>query len=241
MMDREAAFRLVYRVYRQNGLQQQNPNQMRVLPQHLLSTTQVFIAKAGHQVISTLSLVVDNARHGVPMESTFQQQIAHRRATNIKFGEVCCFADGNRGFRSFFRELGELTRLMVQYARGQGIAQLLVAVHPHHARFYTRMMGFERIGPVTRYPGVRHRPAVPLCLDFEHIDRHPPVCYGRYFAERISSDELVPQSMTMGERAYFARMIDATAIGKEGLAAGQRTAVLWQPMLWRTPPDAAAG
>ena len=241
MTDREAAFRLVYRVYRQCGLQQVNADQIRVLPQHLLSTTQVFVGKAGDEVVSTVTLVVDDARHGVPMEAVYQRPIAQRRALKIRFGEVCCFADRSRRFRNFLRQPCELTRLMAQYARSQGVEQLLVAVHPRHARFYTRMMGFEPIGPVTSYPGARHQPAIALCLDFERIDQHPPPCYRRYFAEKIPVDELVPQAMTAVERSYFARMIDVAAIADGHFDVRQGEPAKWRPDLWRLPPDAAAG
>jgi len=205
--ERAAAFRLVYKSYLRAGLGEPNPYEMRVTPYHLLPTTEVFIALLRGEAIFTVSLVVDG-QLGLPMESVYRRLVAARRAQGLLIGEVSCLADRRSHFRRFFPVFLRLTRVMVQYARRQGLDELLVAVHPKHARFYQRFMSFEMIGEETAYPAVRNHPAVALSLDFAQIDRERPENYHTFFGEPLPDEELQPRPITKAQREYFRRMVD---------------------------------
>jgi hypothetical protein len=103
---------------------------------------------------------------------------------------------------------------MVQTARLRGVDQLLVAVHPHHAKFYERFMAFEEIGQERSYEAVCGNPAVAMCLDFERIDRARPRNWNRFFSEPIPRQLLQKHVMPDEERRYFQALME-----HDGLAA----------------------
>lgn len=187
--DRMAAFRLVYEHYFQIGLIRSNPFRLRVTSYHLLPTTQVFVAVQNEKPICTLSLIADGAL-GLPMEAIYPEEVERSRSQGLFVGEVSALAGCTGDFRSFLPLFVQLTRLMAQFARRQGMHQFLIAVHPKHASFYERFMGFERIGPVRSYPFVQNAPAVACCLDFDRIDRDRPKCWYDFFGTPLPESEL---------------------------------------------------
>lgn len=213
---REAAFRLIYNAYVRSGLGVPNPYQMRVTPYHLLATTTIFMAElCGHEcghgdpgeVFSTVSLVGDGEL-GLPLERNYSREVTERRSAGLRLAEVSCLADRRQDFRRFFPVFCALNRWMIQFARAQRYDQVLVAVHPKHARFYVRNMGFEPIGGLTNYATVCNRPAVALCYDFKRNDRTPFPYYDRFFGEQIPLDDLQPAPMSKREVEFFGTMID---------------------------------
>jgi len=213
--ERRDAFRLVYEAYLRSGLARENRHRMWVTPYHLLPTTQTFVAllrnaSVAGKVISTVSLVGDG-QLGLPIESVFPEEVALRRELarerGMRIAEVTSLADRRTHFRRFLPVFCELNRHMAQHARLHGIDQLLVAVHPRHARFYVRYLGFQACSEVRAYPSVRNHPAVALCLDFAHIDQFPPDCYDRFFGEQIDPAHLKPCEMSDSDRKFFARAV----------------------------------
>jgi hypothetical protein len=211
-IQREAAFRLIYDAYVRSGLGVPNLYQMRVTPYHLLPTTTIFNAEwtggqADGEVFSTVSLVGDGEL-GLPLERVYTAEVAERRAAGLRLAEVSCLADRRQDFRRFFPVFCALNRWMIQFARAQRYDQVLVAVHPKHARFYLRNMGFEPIGGLTNYPTVCNRPAVALCYDFQRNDRTPFPYYDRFFGAQLPLDVLQPAPMSPREVRLFGAMID---------------------------------
>jgi len=203
---REAAFRRVYLSYLRAGLMEPNRHQMRVTPYHLVPTTDVFIAVLGREVISTISLIRDG-QLGLPLESVYRYEVDRRRAEGKLLAEVSCLADRRSNLRRFFPVFIELCRWMVQCARLRGVEELLVAVHPRHARFYERYMAFERVGDETSYPAVCDRPAVALSLDFARIDCHKPASYNRFFGSPIRPELLRPAVLSPQEQEHFRQRV----------------------------------
>jgi len=205
--ERASAFRLVYKSYLEAGLGEPNAYRMRVTPYHLLPTTDVFVATLDGVAVFTVSLIIDG-RLGLPMESVYPDEVTTRRERGVLLGEVSCLADRRSQFRGFFPVFLRLSRVMVQYARRRGVEELLVAVHPKHARFYRRYMDFRTIGGQTAYPTVRNHPAVALSLNFDRIDRERPKAYDTFFGLPIPEEQLEPQPMSRADREYFRPMID---------------------------------
>jgi len=200
--DRLAAFRLVYERYRQVDLIKPNPFGVRVLPHHLLPTTAVFVATVNLRAICTVTLLGDG-QYGLPMEQIYAREVNDRRGQNLNVGEVSCLAFDPMPVDKFLRVFMQLTRVMAQYARTHGMHQFLIAVHPQHARFYERFMGFEQIGALKYYPSVCDAPAVACCLDFARIDRERPKCYESYFGQALPAEELPRCRMSDDELEYF--------------------------------------
>lgn len=210
--DREAAFSLIYQAYVRSGLGVPNAHQKRVTPYQLLPTTTIFNAKltTGEEtgfVFSTVSLVCDGTL-GLPLEKIYPDLVAHKRAQGFRLAEVSCLADRRRDIRRFFSVFCALNRWMIQFAREAGVDQVLVAVHPKHARFYTRNMGFKVVGDVAQYPSVCNRPAVPLCFDFARNDESHFPYYDRFFASPIPREQLLSTPPTSMEIAEYQKWID---------------------------------
>jgi len=223
--ERASAFRLVHNSYVRAGLGESNEYKMRVTPYHLLPTTEVFIAVCEGETIFTVSLVADGEL-GLPMESIYAREVALRREQGLLVAEVSCLADRRDQLRGFFPVFLRLSRLMAQYARKRGLHQLLVAVHPKHARFYQRFLHFQPIGREKAYPTVRNHPAIALGLDFGWIERERPETHDRFFGQPLPDEQLRPQPISMAECDFFRPALDPSfdlvLIGEAdyGLATG---------------------
>jgi hypothetical protein len=210
--ERESAFRLIYEAYTRAGLGQPNDAGMRVTPYHLLPTTTIFIAtldsgpEAG-TVFSTVSLVIDGA-FGLPLERVYDTEVHRRRNEGLRLAEVSCLADRRLDLRRFFPVFVALNRWMIQFAQAQAVDQVLVAVHPKHARFYTRNLGFEAIGGLTSYPTANNRPAVALSFNFHRNHRDTCAYYQHFFHDPIAPQLLQPMPMSEAEMRYFGPMVD---------------------------------
>ncbi|MEA1950843.1 MAG: hypothetical protein U9N87_05630, partial [Planctomycetota bacterium] len=110
-----------------------------------------------------------------------------------------------RSFPVFLR----LCRFTAQYAWHIGVHQLLVAVHPRHARFYKRFMDFEPIGEQRSYPSVRNHPAIAMMLDMQRLHRERSESYHTLFAPAIDQEHLKPQPITDLQRDYFSLIVDS--------------------------------
>ncbi|NIP85114.1 MAG: hypothetical protein GTO03_05965 [Planctomycetales bacterium] len=214
--DLEGAFRLIYQAYLRSGLATSNRFGMRVTPYHLLSTTDVFLAKCRHEPICTASLVADGD-YGLPMESVYADQVRQRRAAGLRLGEVTCLADRRRDVARFFPVFVRLARLLVQTARHRGLDQILVAVHPRHARFYERYLAFEAIGDERAYPHACGNPAVALCLDFQRADILAHTgrwdhSYQQFFGTRIPTRHMHAPARIAADQDHFRKMVDPRAL-----------------------------
>ncbi len=205
--ERAGAFRLVYESYLRSGLGEPNPYRMRVTPYHLLPTTEVFLATYLGTPIFTLSLVVDGAL-GLPMECIYADEVGRRRERGLRFGEVSCLADRRSQFRGFFPVFLGLSRLMAQHAWRRGLDELLVAVHPRHARFYRRFMAFVPFGGLRAYPTVRNRPAIALCLNFDRVDRERPKSFDTFFGQWLPDEQVEAHPIPPEDAEYFRPMVD---------------------------------
>jgi len=208
---RTGAFRLAYHAYLRAGLCSPNRAEMRITPYQLLPATDVIVAELDGQVVSTLSLVRDGEL-GLPLEAIYRREVDERRRSGIRMAEASCLADRRRDEARFFGLFCELCRVMVQMADREGIQQLLIAVHPRHARMYCRAMGFTQIGDDRGYPAVNGHPAVALCLDFEYIKTERPAVWERFVGRPLPEEVLRAQPLSAADCRYFssiARGIDA--------------------------------
>ena len=86
--------------------------------------------------------------------------------------------------------------LAAQAASRRGVSQILIAVHPRHAPFYQRAVGFRAFASERPYPSVGGRPAVALQLNLATLHADRPDVHRRYFGMSYSpialSTGLVP-------------------------------------------------
>lgn len=171
-----SAFRLVYDTYVRCRLMEPNAYAMRVTPYHLPEDTDVFVASRGESVTCTMSLVRDG-QMGLPMEDAYGPEVRQRRDQGNRVAEVSCLAGGVDGGKGMRRVAIRLMGFMAQYAWRRGVDELLIAVHPDHARFYERMIAFRPIGGERSYTPVCNKPAVAMALDLREAALDYPRLY----------------------------------------------------------------
>jgi hypothetical protein len=201
--DFAAACHLVHVAYSRAGLESSDSPELRITDHQLLDSTDVFVARQHGEVIATLSLVADST-YGLPMESMYRRDIADLRRTGTELAEVGCLADRpglnpRLAMEAFFA----LTRFMAQRARWRAIDTLVAAVHPRHARFYTRMLGFKPIGSQTTCPYAAGHPAIAVKLRF--VDMLGTEIYDHYFAEPIPDFRLGASMVSVSRRLVLRR------------------------------------
>jgi hypothetical protein len=191
------------------GLMDPNAYRMRVTPWHLLPTTDIFVAIHEDEIVYTITLISDDSQ-GVPMQAIYPEAVDALRAAEIYFAEVSCLASRRGCFspHKMFDIFVQLVGLTIQYARHNDLQQLLIAIHPRHARFYRRALGFEQIGGLKRYEAVRGNPAVACVHDFVRLDLQPYLLYDRVYATRFDWRDMLRQPMLPEERDALRRLVD---------------------------------
>jgi hypothetical protein len=175
-----SAFRLIYDVYIRCRLTEPNTYAMRVTPYHLSPDADVFVASRGPRVATTMSLIRDGTM-GLPMEEAYGPEVRRRRAEGSRLAEVSCLAGDAYGPGGMKRLAIRLMGFMAQYAWRCGVDELLIAVHPDHARFYERLITFRPIGGECPYTPVCNKPAVAMALDLRRAAIDYPKLYRRFF------------------------------------------------------------
>jgi hypothetical protein len=214
--ERCGAFQLAYNSYCRAGLCDERPEGLRVTPYQLLPTTDIIIAELRGEVISTLSLVRDGEL-GLPLESIYPDEVRRRRAAGLKLAEVSCLADRRKDPARFFGLFCELAQIMIQMADRDGVDQLLIAVHPRHARIYRRAMAFKQVGETRDYEAVKGNPAVLLCLDLADVKAHQPETWQRFAGEPLPAEVIEPRPINAFDRRHFeqvAQMFEDSGCGE---------------------------
>lgn len=203
--DRQGAFRLVYANYLRHGLGEPNRFGMRVTPFHLLDSTTIFVAKLREEVVATLTLVAD-ADLGLPLEAMYGDEVARHRSRGVPMAEVSCLADRRKSPSRFLGTFTTLSKLLAQYARRQGIDEVLATVHPRHARFYERYLGFDAMAGLAACPHAQGQPAVAVRLSFSQAAVENRAIYDMYFAEPLPDAEFVTNRLSDDERELYAEV-----------------------------------
>ncbi|MGH7139177.1 MAG: N-acyl amino acid synthase FeeM domain-containing protein, partial [Pirellulales bacterium] len=154
----------------------------------------------------------------------FGPEVEALRNPSTWLGEVSALACAPGEAESNFDVVIGLMRQMAQFARRHGMEHLLVAVHPRHARFYRRAMGFQRLGEERPYPTVCNRPAVAMHLDLWSLDGAPAENVMLFFGEPIADEHLRFCPISAAERRLFAPAAAYDSIRADAAASGETLA-----------------
>lgn len=190
------AWRLVYNVYVRNGYIPPNPFRVHTSPHAINRRTAVFYSLRGPFVESTITAMLDG-RGGLPLDVVYKPELDALRRKNRQLSEHGLLAhdqqiagsqaadviDGQRTLSA--REQTDRVRtclihLMcrtVFYSLAMNSTDIVIGVHPKHARFYIRAWGFRQAGPVRRYSTVNDRPVILLRMDLSEVLRRPEQPY----------------------------------------------------------------
>jgi hypothetical protein len=188
--DFEQAFGLVWRRYIQVRLQADDGIGIRFTKYHLLPSTKVFVARFRKalldgnfdqlksdpgQMVGTLSFVADTPL-GLPSDEICRTKIGELRAQGSRCAEVIAL-----GVEPEFRDckvMVFLYKLMFEYARLEGITDLLCAVTKRHIDFYHRMLLFEPMGELTPYAAGNNEEVQVQRLNLERARNAAEQVYG---------------------------------------------------------------
>jgi hypothetical protein len=157
----EEAWGLVYQSYRRDDLVDANPYCIHTTEQAAGPQTAVILACLGPLLVGTLSVYADGPI-GLPLDSVYHPEIEVLRQSGRRLMEVGLFADRREHMNRSADGLFELMRYAYYFALQMKVDDAIIGVHPRHAPFYMRLMGFERIGAVRSYPTVKDRAVVLL-------------------------------------------------------------------------------
>jgi hypothetical protein len=162
-----AAWRVVHQTYRRAGLIHANAQGIHLLPHAATNDAVVARGCVEGLCVSTLSAYVDDPDHGLPLDSVYRPELDRLREDGHRLLELGLFADRRAHLDRSFHALLELMRLTTWFGLHRGCTHAVIGVHPHHAPFYRRMLGFEASGDPTTYDVVNDHPVVLLTLDWQ--------------------------------------------------------------------------
>lgn len=190
------ALHLVHDEYVRSGLSIPSESGIRVTRYHLLNTTEVLVGLVDGTIVCTMSLVRDS-RFGLPMESIYHREVELRRRLGKSVAEVSCLADRRADTERTLTVMFRVMSLIAQVATARGVDELLIAIHPHHAKFYERFLGFESMGELKYYSTVCGNPAVAMSLDLNSLEFTNPRAYDRLYGEPFPRHALCERSVSL--------------------------------------------
>ena len=192
--DAQAAWRLVYRAYLRTGLIAPNPMHLHTQPHAVGPDTMVVLGQIGPVTVSTLSAYLDT-EDGLPLDSVYADELGARRCAGRKLAEAGLFADRRAKLTRSADSLFDLMRYVVLFVKHQNADELMIGVHPRHAPFYRRFLGFEICGEEKNYSVVNDNPVVLMSMDlaarFSETPRRRGIAYFEQHA--LTADDFAPR------------------------------------------------
>lgn len=161
--DREAAYHLAYKIYREKAYVEVNSSEILTTPFDLVDDTMVLIVKHKSKVVGTLTLLCQKELP-LPIEKVFEEEISQLKLAGEKIVEVSRLA-----IDSEYRNEKEVLRLLLNHVfictyHVMQYTSLVIEVNPHHVKFYEMLLAFRKISDEKPCPHVQNAPAVLLHL-----------------------------------------------------------------------------
>ncbi len=161
------SFKLLYNEYFQSGYVQEHQSGMLYSKWSMIPTSTIFIFKSHHEVISTMSHIIDSDLFGLPIDDVYKDRIDELRARGRKVAEVGALATLRQ--RRWSNVMVFLARALFRFARMSGVNDLVVMVNPKHVRFYTQIFLFTPFAEQRDYHKVG-APAVALRANLDTLE-----------------------------------------------------------------------
>lgn len=163
---RERAYRLAYRVYRERGFAQPGDERC-VSPYDMLPQTLTLLAEnAQGEAVATVTLVFDSPFR-LPCDEIYVAELQALRLQGKRMAEVTrlAIAPEHTGCRMLLVQLFNYIYIHARHVCGS--TDFVIEVNPRHVAYYRRLLGFKVIGPERPCPRVSGAPAVLLGLDLD--------------------------------------------------------------------------
>ncbi len=162
------AWGLVYRAYLSAGLIHANHAKLHTVAQAIQPNTAVILGRIGEMPVSTISAYIDGPK-GLPLDAVYHDELEALRQSGRRLTEFGLFADRRQHLFRSIDALLELIRYATYFALSCDATDGVIGVHPHHANFYTRLIGFEPAGEVKEYETVKNNPVALLRIDWAKV------------------------------------------------------------------------
>jgi len=197
LADVRDAWHLVHQSYVRHGLIDPNKHELHAVPEAIGPHAAVVLGRIGPVCASTLTAFTDQAQ-GLALDHAYPDELEALRAAGRRLCEVGLFADRRQHLYRSAASLFDLMRFSVLYAMHQQMDDVVIGVHPRHAPFYRRLIGFKPAGPEKTYATVNDNAVVLLRLDLHEAPNRRPLPRGlRYFLEHPVSDEAFEQRVRL--------------------------------------------
>lgn len=185
---------LIERRYAWRGLHSGDPHHQQLRPDCI-----TLVASCYDEVFGTVTLRLDG-NEGLLADGLYRKELTFLRTGKARLCEITKLAvDTHHNPKEV---LGALFHLIYIHGRLiHGMTDVVIEVHPRHAGFYRRMLGFTQIGNQRACPRVNDAPAVLLHLDLHHVDEQISLLGGSscsrarslyaYFLSREEQDEIL--------------------------------------------------
>jgi len=160
------AWQLVYKSYRRIGIIAEKPETYYHTPQAITNPTATICGRIGELCVSTISGYLDTKKHGLPLDSIYNSELNKLRQQDKNLIEVGMFADRRTEITRSMHALLDLIRYATYFGVTQNHPNAVIGVHPHHAPFYARGMGFNIIGPEKTYGSLQKAPVLLMHFDW---------------------------------------------------------------------------
>jgi hypothetical protein len=199
----EEAFQLVAANYRARGYEAASAKPLRFSPFHALPDTMTLVAKHAGHVVATFSIVLDNVMLGLPMETIYGEEIATLRGQGRRMLETTSLADTGLSVREFMQVFVAMIRLGMQHHQARGGDTFVITVNPKHRSFYSRVLGFQPLGPCRSYACVQDAPAEAFWVDQALMAQNAPRMHDEIFNSPLPPDALAGTKMPRHLVRYF--------------------------------------
>ena len=165
--EREAAYRLAYKIYLGKGYIKENSDQWLVKKQDANSETATLIVQdLDKKVVGTVTMLFDGV-DSVPAENIYAQEIKQLRLHQEKIVEISRLAIDND-----HRKAKEILILLFNYlyifsAKVKKYTCLTIEVNPRHKEYYRTLLCFDEIGDIKPCPNVQDAPAVLMYISLQ--------------------------------------------------------------------------
>jgi hypothetical protein len=226
----EQAFRLVAANYRARGYDAPGSFPYRFTPHHALPESVTLVAKHGHRVVATLSLIRDTPLLGLPLEDIYSAEVAQLRGQGRCLAEFTSLANTGLSLGEFVRVFRTMIKLAMQYHVSREGDSWVIAVHPRHRDYYRKAIGFVPVGTRRAYPTVQGQPAEAYMVDVEGMKRNAPQTYLEMFGEPLPGHVLATPGWSPERVLYFGSQSSQTDRGtiEEILRVVEQSGSLYQ-------------
>lgn len=165
--EREAAYRLAYKVYRDKGYVKENQYGWLIKDHDANPETATLIVQdIEKNVVGSITMIFEG-KYSIPAKSIYAKEISALKAKNEKIVEISRLVidskhrNGKEILAILFNYLYIFSRLVKKYTC------LTIEVNPRHKEFYRLLLGFEVIGEEKPCPNVQNAPAILLMTSLD--------------------------------------------------------------------------